>query len=144
MIMRHRGRKIESYNQNVYGPGILEAQGVPVAIHSDHPAAGSVGRFLMYEAAKASRWGLTQRGALASVTSTPANAMGIADRVGSLIPGYDADVVVWDRDPMLLGAKPAKVIIDGQVTFIISHTSRYHFDMSAGCMCSYWLTMIFH
>jgi imidazolonepropionase-like amidohydrolase len=43
--------------------------------------------------------------------------MGIGDRVGSLKVGYDADVVVWDRDPLLLGARPAQVIVDGHVCY---------------------------
>jgi imidazolonepropionase-like amidohydrolase len=39
--------------------------------------------------------------AIASVTSVPAHAMGVDDRVGSIQKGFDGDVVVWDRHPLL-------------------------------------------
>jgi hypothetical protein len=99
------------------------AAGVPLAIHSDHPAVGSTGRFLMYEAAKSHHWGLPTMAAINSVTSVPAKAMGVADRVGIISKGYDADVVVWDRHPLLMGARPNTVVIDGKVMIENSYPS---------------------
>ena len=54
-------------------------------------------------------------GAIAALTSTPAKAIGLSQRVGAIRAGLDADVVVWDIDPLTVGARPLKVIIDGTV-----------------------------
>jgi len=51
------------------------------------------------------------------VTSNPARALGIADRVGTLEPGKLADVVVWNRDPFSVYALPDLVYIDGAVAY---------------------------
>ena len=51
--------------------------------------------------------------ALASVTSIPAAAAGLAHRIGIIAEGADADVVLWDSHPLRLGATPVKVWIDG-------------------------------
>jgi imidazolonepropionase-like amidohydrolase len=47
----------------------------------------------------------------------PAKALGLGHRVGSLKPGYDADVVIWDRNPLSLGAAPLQVFVDGIAQF---------------------------
>ncbi len=49
------------------------------------------------------------------ITSSPARALGIADRVGTLEPGKFADVVVWNQDPFSVYALPDLVYIDGAV-----------------------------
>ena len=54
-------------------------------------------------------------GTIAALTSTPAAAVGLSQRVGAIRAGLDADVVVWDIDPLAVGARPLKVIIDGVV-----------------------------
>ena len=51
--------------------------------------------------------------ALASVTSAPAAVAGLSHRLGTLRPGMDADVVLWDSHPLRLGATPVAVWIDG-------------------------------
>ena len=51
------------------------------------------------------------------VTSNPAKALGIADRVGTLGPGKLADVVVWNRDPFSVYALPDLVYSDGAVAY---------------------------
>ena len=58
--------------------------------------------------------GMTERDALRSITLTPAEIMGVADRVGSLTPGKDADVVLFDGHPLELRSRATTVIIDGQ------------------------------
>lgn len=47
------------------------------------------------------------------MSSVPARAMGLGHRIGTLAPNYDADVVIWDRNPLDLGAYPLQVFIDG-------------------------------
>jgi hypothetical protein len=51
--------------------------------------------------------------ALASVTTAPAVVAGLSHRLGSLHPGMDADVVLWDSHPLRLGSTPVAVWIDG-------------------------------
>ena len=70
-------------------------------------------RYLIYEAQQAYYFGLPPHLALASVTSTPANTIGLSHRIGILAVGVDADIVLWDSHPLRLGATPVNVWIDG-------------------------------
>ncbi|CAK5272083.1 unnamed protein product [Mycena citricolor] len=103
--------KREAYRGSVFAPRILADNGVDVVMKSDHPVLDS--RHLIYEAQQAHYYGLPAHLALASVTTTPTKAMGMEHRIGSLIAGFDADVVVWDSHPLTLGATPSQVFIDG-------------------------------
>ena len=95
------------------GPSILAAAGVSVAFKSDHPVINAA--TLMYEAAKGASYGLPRGTAIAAVTSVPAAAIGMGASVGSLAPGYDGDLVIWDRDPFTIGATPTTVLVNGEV-----------------------------
>ncbi len=76
----------------------LHAAKVPVAISSGGVAAlGS--RYLNLAAAAAASFGLPGDAALASITLRPAEALEVADRIGALAPGRDADFLIWDRHP---------------------------------------------
>jgi imidazolonepropionase-like amidohydrolase len=55
--------------------------------------------------------------ALRAVTLTPAEILGVADRVGSLTPGKDADLSVYDGDPMDITGKAWMVVLNGKVVF---------------------------
>lgn len=57
--------------------------------------------------------GLSWGAALRSITSAPAEALGLGDRIGSLKPGRAGDVVIWDGDPLELASAPVAVWIDG-------------------------------
>ncbi|CAK5272162.1 unnamed protein product [Mycena citricolor] len=103
--------KREAYRGSVFAPRILADNGLDVVMKSDHPVIDS--RHLIYEAQQAHYYGLPAHLALASVTTTPTKAMGMEHRIGSLIAGFDADVVVWDSHPLTLGATPSHVFIDG-------------------------------
>ncbi len=108
------GYKMEAYDASVHAPKMLFEAGVDVILKTDHPVIFA--RNLMYEAAKAHHYGLPRAAAIAAVTSTPARAIGIEQTVGTIRVGLDGDVVVWDRDPLLLGATPNYVVIDGSIT----------------------------
>lgn len=105
------GFKLEAYETSVYQPKILHEAGVDVILKSDHPVLNS--RFLILEAAKAHHYGLPAQAAIASVTYNPAKALGLEDRIGSLAVGLEADVVLWDMNPLILGAQPLFTVIDG-------------------------------
>ncbi|KAJ3306445.1 hypothetical protein HDV03_005055 [Kappamyces sp. JEL0829] len=111
----HWGYKKEAYDQSVKGASVLADAGVKVAFKSDHPVLNA--QNLVYEAAKAAHYGFPQDLAIQSVTSVPAQLIGQDWRIGYLRAGYDADVVVWDKHPLDIGAHPLKVFVDGHPTF---------------------------
>lgn len=90
---------------------LIEA-GVPVAISSDHPEVPV--EFLPMSAAIAAANGLSSQSALRCLTIEAARAVGISDRVGSITAGKDADLLVFDGDPLAVGAKPELVLINGE------------------------------
>ncbi|KAI9019283.1 hypothetical protein CLU79DRAFT_759500 [Phycomyces nitens] len=105
------GYKAEAWDQNVNAPSILADAGIPVAFKSDHPVMNA--RDLMHEAQKAFHYGFDEHLSLAAVTSVPAKALKLDHRIGRIAPGMDADIVIWERHPLRLGARPQKVFIDG-------------------------------
>ncbi|TFK75384.1 carbohydrate esterase family 9 protein [Pluteus cervinus] len=103
--------KREAYRASEFAPRILARQELKVMMKSDHPTLNS--RYLLYEAQQAHYFGLPYNHAIASVTSTPADAMGMGHRIGYIKKGWDADVAIWDSHPLALGATPTQVFIDG-------------------------------
>ncbi|CAO3651530.1 unnamed protein product [Mucor fragilis] len=106
------GYKAEAWDQNVHAPKILDAAGIPVAFKSDHPVTNA--RDLMHEAQKAYHYGFDEHKALQALTTVPANSLKLGHRIGSIEVGKDADIVIWERHPLRLGARPKHVIIDGE------------------------------
>ncbi|KAJ6595658.1 composite domain of metallo-dependent hydrolase [Mycena vulgaris] len=117
-----RRYKREAYRHSGFAPRILADNGLRVVMKSDHP--GIVSRYLVHEAQMAHYRGLSANLALASVTSTPAEVLGLDHRIGFVKPGQDADLVVWDSHPLALGATPAQVFIDGIPQFTNPHISK--------------------
>jgi imidazolonepropionase-like amidohydrolase len=109
-----RGYKFEAYKDSVYGPRLLNAQGVDVIFKTDHPVI--FGWELLSQAQKAAHWGLPAEAALQAVTSKPARTAGFTN-FGALTAGSDADIVVWDRHPLRWGARPKQVFINGNDAF---------------------------
>ncbi|KAL7309228.1 hypothetical protein PS15m_011333 [Mucor circinelloides] len=105
----------ETYQSIPEAPKILYEAGIPLALKSDHPVLNS--QRLMFEAAKTTHYGLPPQEAFRAVTSAPAHAMGLGHRIGSLRVGYDADIVIWDREPLDLAAVPLQVLVDGVPLF---------------------------
>ncbi|KAF9364872.1 hypothetical protein BGX34_000099 [Mortierella sp. NVP85] len=105
------GYKKEAFQSSVNSPRILLDAGIAVAMKSDHPILNS--QHLVYQAAMARHYGLSELEAIASVTSVPAKAIGQDHRIGKLGVGMDADLVIWDKHPLSLGSHPLQVYIDG-------------------------------
>ncbi|KAI9252557.1 hypothetical protein EDC94DRAFT_620964 [Helicostylum pulchrum] len=115
------GYKAEAWDQNVHAPKILDKAGIPVAFKSDHPVTNA--RDLMHEAQKAYHYGFDEHKSLQALTSVPAKSLKLDHRIGSIEIGKDADLVIWERHPLRLGARPKHVIIDGaQLNFDVSWT----------------------
>ncbi|KDQ57519.1 hypothetical protein JAAARDRAFT_156260 [Jaapia argillacea MUCL 33604] len=108
--------KRESYRGSEFAPRILADEGLKVVMKSDHPVLNS--RYLLYEAQQAHYYGLPANLAMAAVTTTPAEVMGMGHRVGYLKKG-----VVWDSHPLSLGATPKQVYIDGIAQLSHPHTT---------------------
>ncbi|KAJ7284154.1 carbohydrate esterase family 9 protein [Mycena rebaudengoi] len=100
-----------SYRGSEFAPRVLSDAGISVVMKSAHPVINS--RYLLQEAQQAHYFGLPPYLALASVTSVPAAAAGLDHRLGGLHEGADADVVLWDSNPLRQGATPLYVWIDG-------------------------------
>ena len=97
---------------------------------SDNPILNA--QHVVFEAAKAYKYGLPYHAALASVTSAPAENLGLGKRLGKVKAGFDADVVVWDSDPLSVGATPVQVWIDGTAQFAdpVELDKPFHSTMS--------------
>ena len=105
--------KIELRNQSAKTPGILAKAGVKTAIMTDHPCTPV--QYLPLCAAVAVREGMDETEALRAITINPAEITGIADRVGSLETGKDADIIVMDGHPLELRSRVLYTIINGRV-----------------------------
>ena len=91
---------------------ILARAGVQVAICTDHPETPIA--LLPFCAAMAARAGMDEEEALAAITINAACICGAGDRLGSLSPGKDADLVVMDGHPFHWRTRVTHVLIDGQ------------------------------
>ena len=91
---------------------ILAEQGIDISIITDHPEIPI--NYLPLCATLAVKHGLAITDALKAITINPAKALGIADRVGSLKAGKDADIVIFDRFPLDIMAKAQTVFINGE------------------------------
>jgi imidazolonepropionase-like amidohydrolase len=109
------GYKIEAEDAIPGNAGLMTHKGVNVSINSD---SAEHARRLNTEAAKSVRWGdITDDQAMAMVTMNPATQLRIADRVGSLEVGKDADVVIWNAHPLSTMSIVERTYIDGVVRY---------------------------
>lgn len=110
-----RGGAGETENISFETAATLRAKGIPVALQSGFEGYVPKTRVALFEAAIASANGLTTEEALATITSDAAAILGVADRVGSLRPGLDGDVAIFDGDPFEYATHCTAVVIDGRV-----------------------------
>jgi imidazolonepropionase-like amidohydrolase len=103
--------KVELRNRSMANPGRLAAAGVTIAITTDHPVVPI--NFLVHQAAFAVKEGLDRETALRALTINPARIAGIADRLGSIEVGKDADLVIWSGDPLDVLSRVQRALIDG-------------------------------
>ncbi len=109
------GYKVEAYQAIPYNAALMTRRGVVVSINSDDAAEAT---HLNQEAAKSIAYGgLTHDEALKLVTLNPAIQLGIDKRVGSIDVGKDADLAIYNRDPLSAYAIVEKTLIDGRVYF---------------------------
>ena len=89
----------------------LNEAGVKVALQTDSLTPMNYFPLLPMNVIKE---GMSKEDALKCVTINPAEMLGIEDRVGSLEPGKDADIVIWSGDPFDFYSSVEQVFIDGK------------------------------
>ncbi len=108
--------KIELSNKSFTTPAVLREAGVKISIITDAPVIPL--QYLPMCAGLAANAGLDMEEAWKAITIYPATATGIADRVGSLEPGKDGDVVIWAADPLKnIGGEAYTTIVDGKIVY---------------------------
>lgn len=107
--------KFEVKDAIPYNGAILWSQGVVTAFNSDD---SEMARRLNQEAAKAVKYGnVPEEEALKFVTLNPAKLLHLDHRTGSLTPGKDADLVIWNNNPLSIYARAEATFVDGRRLF---------------------------
>ncbi len=116
-----RSGRGETENASFETASKLRAAGIPIAMQSGYESYVPKTRVVLFEAAVAAANGLSFDDALASCTIDAARILKVSDRVGSIEPGKDADLAMFDGDPFEYTTHCTGVVIDGKV---VSEESR--------------------
>lgn len=114
--------KPELRARSLANPGKLAAAGIEISIITDHPVVPI--NFLVHQATFAVREGLDREIALQAITINPAKVLGLADRIGSLKVGKDADLVLWSGDPLDAMERAMQVFIGGKPVYSYDGETR--------------------
>lgn len=121
--------KMEVHDAIPYNAALMHRQGVTVSINSDD---AEMARRLNQEAAKTVEYGgMTEEDAWKMVTLNPAKLLHLDNRLGSVKVGKDADLVLWNANPLSIYARPELTIIEGAVYFSLKDEDRKHELMQA-------------
>ncbi len=107
--------KPELRHQEIAAPGRLVAAGIHPAIMTDHPEIPI--QHLLLCAGVAVREGMPEEAALQAITCRAARICRISDRVGSLEPGKDADLIILSGPPLSLSTRVDVTVIEGRVVY---------------------------
>jgi imidazolonepropionase-like amidohydrolase len=107
--------KPEVRERGFHTPAILARYGVKFSLITDHPVVPV--QYLVVSAALAVREGLDESEALRAITLNAAEICGVGERIGSIEPGKDGDIVIWTSHPFDWRSHVDKTIIRGQVVF---------------------------
>lgn len=108
-------RDYEIRNRDTIIAAIMEENDLDFAISTGHPGV-NIG-MTMVQTIMMHKKGLSRKKALEAMTIDAARMVGLDDRVGSIEVGKDADLVIWDGEPLDYYTSPEKVIIDGKVVY---------------------------
>ena len=107
--------KVELRNLTFDTAGILSNAGLEVSLTTDHSVIPI--QYLPICAGIAVKHGMKNDKALEAITINPARTLGIEDRVGSIEIGKDADIVIWDGNPLEIQSHVLFTIIDGKIVY---------------------------
>lgn len=105
----------ESLHMSFESTAILDAAGVTVAHMTDHPIVPV--EYLTLQAGLCVRAGMRPERALATIAAHPARILGMAERVGRIAVGLDADLVLLDGPPLEVASRVLETRIDGRVVY---------------------------
>jgi imidazolonepropionase-like amidohydrolase len=118
--------KMEVRDAIPYNAAMMNKAGVTVAINSDD---GEMARRLNQEAAKTVLYGgLSEEEAWKTVTLNPAKLLHLDNRMGSVKVGKDADLVLWNNNPLSVYSRPEKTIIEGAIYFDLDKEQQKQAD----------------
>lgn len=118
--------KMEVVDAIPQNASILTKVGVNTAINSDD---AEMARRLNQEASKSIKYGLSEEDALKMVTINPATMLHIQNQTGSIKVGKDADLVLWNANPLSIYAVAQKTIVDGIIYFDRAHDLQLRKDL---------------
>ena len=107
--------KPELKRLSMKAPAILHRAGVKFALMTDHGVIPE--QYLPVEAGLCVREGLPEMEAMRAITINAAEVIGLSERIGSLAPGKDADVVLFDGHPLETRTRASLVIVDGEIVY---------------------------
>lgn len=96
-------------------PGILKQAGVTIALTTDHPVCRL--QYLPLCAALAAKEGMSDYDALRAITIDAARICRVAHRLGSLAVGKDADICIWDGNPLVVRSSVVATLINGNIVW---------------------------
>lgn len=105
----------EKANLSFQTASLLRKHGIPFAIQGGFEPYVPKARVVLFEAAVASAHGLSRDDAIESITLSPAKILGISDRVGSIEVGKDADLALYDGDPLEYTSHCIGVVVNGKI-----------------------------
>ncbi|GAB3013614.1 amidohydrolase family protein [Spirosoma pulveris] len=121
--------KMEVHDAIPYNAALMHRQGVTVSINSDD---AEMARRLNQEAAKTVEYGgLSEEDAWKMVTLNPAKLLHLDGKLGSVKAGKDADLVLWNANPLAIYARPEITMIDGAVYFSLKDEDQKREQMQA-------------
>jgi imidazolonepropionase-like amidohydrolase len=115
IVIDSPGGKLEAVNLYFETGAVLEEAGVDVAFHTDDFITDS--RLFLRSAAFGVRAGMSEEKALEAMTLAGARMLGVADRVGSLEEGKDADLVILSGDPLSVYTQVEETWVEGRKVF---------------------------
>jgi imidazolonepropionase-like amidohydrolase len=115
IIVDSPGGKLETRDISFANGAVLEKAGVTVGFHTDDGVTDS--RHFLRSAGLGVRAGMSRAGALRALTLANAEMLGLADRIGSLEEGKDADFIILSGDPLSVYTKVEQTWVEGQKVF---------------------------
>jgi imidazolonepropionase-like amidohydrolase len=109
---------LETMNLSFESAALLDAAGIPITFQSGFEDYVPRTHVVLFEASVAVAFGLDAGRALELLTREAAERLGVADRVGSLEPGKDADLVLFDGDPLEYTSHVLATIVNGEVAYL--------------------------